>query len=182
MLLVLQHRLFSASNIYKRIFSRIFHSSSQSNSRRYMTKTQKNSRSCMTFAARTIVSCKYYSFLLYSSYKMAANWNDKNIQHHVPHQHLMLRTAPEASPFSLVTTSLITSLGNTTFPFLLTDFPAAVWTKFCFLRHFANIDEIAQIVCLCFNRLNLFNFIEITFFADQWIQKSHAETSLSIVQ
>jgi hypothetical protein len=28
----------------------------------------------------------------------------KSTQHHLPHYHLMVRTAPEASPFSLVTT------------------------------------------------------------------------------
>jgi hypothetical protein len=44
--------------------------------------------------------------------------------------------------------------------------------KILFLQHFANIDKIAQIVCLCFNKPIVFHFIEIAFFADQWIQKA----------
>ncbi len=62
-------------------------------------------------SAHTNFSCKYCPFLLcsrkisYSSHKMGSQrkWQ-KNIQHQVPHQHIMFRTAPEASPFSLVTT------------------------------------------------------------------------------
>ncbi len=47
-----------------------------------------------------VLTCK----IKYSWHKIRWHPLKKNIQHQVPHQYLMFRTAPEAIPFSLVTT------------------------------------------------------------------------------
>ncbi len=67
-LLALQRRLVGASNIYKRIFSRIFYGlggGAQKNSRRY-----KNSQHLLLFAANTILFCFTSGKINNYSYKM----------------------------------------------------------------------------------------------------------------
>jgi len=50
----------------------------------------------------------FFALLTVKSISLYTRWQPinvtKNIQHQVPNQHLMFTTAPEASPFSLVTT------------------------------------------------------------------------------